>query len=126
MPPIIITLSILSAVLPAIPSKAVYYKAPEVKEEPYEEVMARITKYGATGNPMANGDMPFVGAVALSDRSIPLGTRIILSGKEYVVKDRTAKWVHDKFGLTVDIYSNETEKEMLEYGRRNRIIKIIK
>jgi len=77
-----------------------------------------VTKYGPTGNVMANGEYPHIGAVAVSDRSIPLGTVLEINGTEYVVKDRTAKWVHEKNGLTVDIYSEENNKEMLEFGRQ--------
>jgi 3D (Asp-Asp-Asp) domain-containing protein len=86
---------------------------------------ASVTKYGWTGNKMANGEYPYPGAVAVSDRTIPLGTQIELDGKRYVVADRTAKWIHEKFGLTVDIYSDESEMEMINFGRKNKIIKIL-
>jgi hypothetical protein len=69
------------------------------------EKRARITEYGWTGYRMANGKYPEIGYVAVSDRSIPLGTKIILRGQEYEVGDRTALWVHEKFGFTVDVYS---------------------
>jgi len=85
---------------------------------------ASVTKYGWTGNKMANGEYPYPGAVAISDRTIPLGTKIELDGKEYIVADRTAKWIHEKFGLTIDIYSAESEMEMINFGRQNKIIKI--
>lgn len=84
-----------------------------------------VTKYGPTGNVMANGEYPHVGAVAVSDRSIPLGTIVLIDGKEYVVKDRTAKWVHEKNGLTVDIYSEESNKDMLEFGRQTKAASFI-
>ena len=69
-------------------------------------VMARVTEYGETGHRMANGEWPHIGAVATSDRSIPLGTKVMIGTQKYVVKDRTAQWVHEKFSLpTIDIYS---------------------
>jgi|SRR3990167_1539696 len=72
------------------------------------EMMARITQYGWTGNRMANGEWPHIGAVATSDRTIPFGTRVLIGGEEYVVKDRTALWVSEKFNYsTFDIYSDD-------------------
>lgn len=65
----------------------------------------RITEYGWTGNKMANGEWPRVGYVATSDRSIPFGTKVIISSKEYIVGDRTAKWIEKDLGDTIDIYS---------------------
>jgi len=80
---------------------------------------ARVTKYGWTGNPMANGEYPYVGACATSDRTIPFGTVIEIIGYgECVVKDFTAKWVHEKHGLTIDLYSEETNQEMLNFGAK--------
>ena len=81
---------------------------------------ARITKYGATGNPMANGAYPEIGWCATSDRTIPFGTEIIIPELdiECVVGDRTALWVHEKHGLTIDLYSEETHQEMLNFGAK--------
>lgn len=80
---------------------------------------ARVTKYGWTGNTMANGKYPEVGYCATSDRSIPFGTVIIVEGiGECIVGDRTAKWVHNLHGFTVDLYSEETEAEMLNWGAK--------
>lgn len=85
----------------------------------------RITYYGPTGNPMANGKMPYEGAVATSwtrDKNgkiiddIPMGTKIKIDGKEYTVGDRTAQWVHDKHGNTIDIFSNKPNNELLKLG----------
>ena len=89
------------------------------------EIKADVTKYGWTGNTMANGEYPYIGAVASSDRSIPFGTRVEIDGKVYEVKDRTALWVHKKFGLTFDIYSEDTEERMLEFGRQDKIVRIL-
>jgi 3D (Asp-Asp-Asp) domain-containing protein len=88
------------------------------------EINARITKYGWTGNRMSNTEYPHIGAVATSDRTVKLGTRIIINDIEYIVKDRTAKWVNEEFKhQTFDIYSEDTEAEMLEFGAQ--IMKVI-
>lgn len=68
-------------------------------------IYARITEYGWTGRTMASGNYPYVGAVAVSDRSIPLGTRVSIDDTVYTIEDRTAQWVHKKFGFTIDVYS---------------------
>lgn len=105
-----------------IPSKPIYYKR---AEEKVRVVKGTITKYAWTGDVMANGEYPYEGAVAVSDYRIPLGTRIEVFGKRYVVKDHTAKWVQKKRGFTIDIYSKESEEKMLAFGRKPANIKII-
>ena len=95
-------------------------KIEEIKAQIIKPVNARITKYGWTGNRMANGEYPYIGAVAISDRSIPLGSKVVIDDVKYDVKDYTSLWVWEKFGLTVDIYSEESENEMLKFGRRNK------
>jgi len=97
----------------------------EGEEEVIYKGKASITKYEWTGQPMANGEYPHIGAVAVSDRDIPLGSIAIVSGNKYVVKDRTAEWVHQKHGLTVDIYSTDTPQEMLRYGRKTKDVIIL-
>ena len=83
-----------------------------VKPEPviiYDGV-ARVTCYGPTGYRTASQKVPAYGMVASSDRTIPLGTKVIIEGyedKPFTVEDRTAKWVHEKFGLTFDIFIQE-------------------
>lgn len=73
-----------------------------------ETIPARITCYKATGNKMANGQYPKNGFVATSDRTIPLGTEVIIEGKSYIVGDRTNKRIQEEFGiLTVDIFMEE-------------------
>lgn len=79
-----------------------------------------VTMYGPTGNPMASGKMPYKGAVAASDRSIPFGTIVEIDGIKYVVEDRTARWIHEKHGLTFDIYSDAPYSSLLAFGRQTR------
>ena len=68
---------------------------------------ARITCYKATGNLTASGKVPKNGMVATSDRTIPFGTKVIINGQTYSVEDRTAQWVHDEKGFTIDIFMEE-------------------
>lgn len=98
------------------------------KHNPPTEIVCKttkawITKYSWTGYTMANGEFPYLGAVASSDRSIPLGTLVKIMGEKYIVKDRTALWIHDR-GTTFDIYSEETIEEMLKFGRIRRPVDI--
>lgn len=105
------------------PSHAMHYEKAELKVEvEIEYLKVKITKYGSTGNSMANGEWPYVGAVAISDRSIPFGTRIIINGENYVVKDRTADWIQNKNGLTIDIYSEESNEDMLHFGKQTLLV----
>lgn len=81
-------------------------------------------KYCRAGNPMANGEWPHQGACATSDYKIKFGTKVIILGKIYVVKDRTAKWVHKKYGLTFDIYEPSLQK-CLTFGRKKLKVKLL-
>ena len=101
-----------------------YVRADHARNANFELTEASITQYGWTGYPMANGEYPYLGACASSDRTIPLGTVVEIDGTKYIVKDRTALWVHEKHGLTLDIYSQGTKQEMLNYGRKHLIVKI--
>lgn len=86
---------------------------------PFELIQATATKYGWTGNQMASGKYPYIGAVAVSDRSIPFGTIIFIDGIKHIVEDRTALWVHQQHGMTVDIYSEDSHQSMLAFGRKS-------
>lgn len=86
-----------------------------------EKRNVRITYYGWTGFPMANGELPHWGAVAISDRTVPLGTIVYADTKficgRFTVKDRTAQWVNDKFDLpTIDIYMPLPKEELRKLG----------
>lgn len=89
---------------------------------------ASITKYVATGNNMANREKPYVGAVACSDYKLakpPWKAKVKIDGQWYDVKDRTAKWIHKKRGLTFDIFSTETRKQCLKFGRKKKVEVVI-
>lgn len=78
-------------------------------------IPARVSCYIDTGT-MASGKQTYKGAVATSDRSIPMGTKIYLEGFGIMtVEDKTALWVHTKFELpTIDVWM--TEEECKEFG----------
>lgn len=86
---------------------------------------ARVSCYIDTGI-MAGGKQTYKGAVAVSDRSIPMGTKIYIeSFGEMTVEDKTAKLVHIKFTLpTIDIWM--TEKECKEFGLKELSYIIVK
>ena len=90
----------------------------------YEYVEARITCYAPTGYNMANTKPPKDGWVATSDRTIPFNTIVEVRGKEYKVGDRTAKWVHEKHGLTIDIFMESGCDR--NFGAKKEMIKIYK
>lgn len=53
---------------------------------------------------------------------LPLGTQIMVDGHEYIVQDRTAKWIREKYdGRIIDIYFNDHEAA-LEWGRQKKEI----
>ena len=85
-----------------------------------ETTTARITCYNWTGNRMANMKYPEYGYVATSDRTIPFGTEIIIDGETFIVGDRTALWVHEKWEVpTIDIYMDDCS---LEFGAERKEI----
>jgi len=86
-------------------------------------VLARLTCYLATGNTMANGQYPRPFDAAVSDRTIPFGTIVEIDGRDYKVGDRTAEWVHEKYGLTIDLFF-EKKAECKKFGMKYKYIKI--
>ena len=90
-------------------------------------ILARISCYVATGNPMANGIMPRPGYVATSDRSLAFGTKIVIDGRTYEVGDRT-NIRFTKFKLpTIDVYfESKNKQECINFGVKYKTVKIIK
>lgn len=70
-----------------------------------------VSAYTHTGNVMANGEYPHVGAVASDD--LPLGTKVLVNGKEYTVKDRFGGGYTDRLDIFMDTYD-----EAIEFGRQ--------
>ncbi len=85
--------------------------------------IARITcynDYGAT----ASGLTTRKGIVATSDRTIPMGTEVLIQGYgKMLIADKTAKWVHEKKGFTLDIYDPNCDKN---FGVKYRTYKLLK
>ena len=72
---------------------------------------------------MSNGDITYIGAVAVSDRSIPLNSEIYVEGYGVMtVADRTAKWIWEQRGMTIDIYSPDCNKN---FGVKKLTYKLI-
>ncbi len=91
----------------------------------HETEPARITCYLSTGNTMANGEYPYDGAVASSDRSIPFGTEVMIGDKIYKVGDRTNKRFEEFDIQTFDIYWEGSLEECMEFGVQIENISIL-
>jgi hypothetical protein len=70
-----------------------------------------LTAYTHTGSVMANGEYPYVGAVASND--FALGTVLNINGYNYVVADRMAPGIHGVVDIFVDSYD-----EAINFGRQ--------
>ena len=99
------------------------YPTPQIL--PNLPIVARITCYTETGNLTASGKIPKNGMVAVSDRSIPFGTEIIIDNQTYIVEDRTNKRFENLDLMTVDIFWEGSVDSCLEFGvkYKNIIIK---
>ena len=78
--------------------------------------------YCATGSRNAAGLWPQLGDVAVIDRSIRFGTRLLIAGREYVVRD----WIGS--GSQFDIFGGDDagcEQRALTFGRRHlRVVEV--
>lgn len=77
-----------------------------------------VSAYTWSGNRMANGEYPHVGAVAADD--LPLGTKIRINGKVYVVKDRFGGGYTNR----LDIYM-DSHQEAINFGRQYLEVEVI-
>lgn len=85
--------------------------------------VARITCYNDYGI-TASGLITRKGIVATSDRTIPMGTEVIIQGYgKMLIADKTAKWVNEKHGFTLDIYDPNCDKS---FGVKRKTYKLIK
>ena len=83
---------------------------------------ARITCYNDKGI-MANGEYVYSGAVAVSDYSIPLNTKIYVEGYGIMeITDHTARRIQ-KRGFTIDIYSPDCS---MKFGVKHLTYKILR
>ena len=84
---------------------------------------ARISCYTDLGQ-MASGEYVYDGAVATSDRSIPMGTKVMIEGFGLMtIEDKTAVWVHEELGFTLDIWM--TPEDCAEFGLKHLKYKIL-
>lgn len=122
IPPFLLTLFLSIALISIVNQKDDGIYQNEIKNAPQGKIelikvnkIARVTCYTDKGI-MANGDYVYPGAVAFSDRSVPLNQVIYVEGfGEMVIADRTSKWVHTNFNYpTIDIWM--TEEECKEFG----------
>lgn len=74
-------------------------------------VVMNVSAYTHSSQPMANGEWPHVGAVAADD--LPFGTRVIVNGRTYIVKDRFGGGYTNR----LDIFMNSYE-EAIQFGRQ--------
>lgn len=86
----------------------------------YYEVSVLVTAYSigddnTPGTIMASGKQCYVGAVAMN--SVPLGTKVVIDGKEYTVEDRM------KYDGYVDIYMDSREAAM-DWGVQRKTVKV--
>ena len=86
--------------------------------------IARISCYIDLGQ-MASGEYVYDGAVATSDRSIPMGTKVMIEGFGVMtIEDKTNKRIHKEFGmLTLDIWM--TPEDCSKWGLKYRKYKIL-
>ena len=73
--------------------------------------MMEVSAYTHSGRVMANGQYPYVGAVASDD--LPLDTTVIINGYTYVVADRFGGGYTDMIDIFVD-----SEEEAIQFGRQ--------
>ena len=73
--------------------------------------MMEVSAYTHSGGVMANGQYPYVGAVASDD--LPLGTTVIINGYTYVVADRFGGGYTNMIDIFVD-----SEEEAIQFGRQ--------
>jgi hypothetical protein len=102
--------------------KTVKVEQKEVKQVMLSDenvIEARITCYAPTGNLTASGKVPKNGMIAVSDRTIKFGTQIIIDGLTYTVEDRTAQWVHEEKGFTIDIYKDDCD---MSFGADKKLV----
>ena len=83
-----------------------------------------ITMYCRTGNRTASGTWPQVGDVAVYDRTIRFGTRLLIAVNVYTVTD----WIGH--GSDVDIYGGDDagcEQRALTFGRHHLpVLEVVK
>lgn len=83
-----------------------------------QSVTMNVSAYTHSGNVMANGQYPYVGAAASDD--LPLGTKVLVNGKVYTIADRFGGGYCNRLDLFMDTY-----EEAIEFGRQWLNVKIL-
>ena len=86
-------------------------------------LIATITAYchcatccGKSGQPTASGKMPVEGRTIAAPRAIPLGTKVIVNGRRYIVEDRTAIRYDGRW----DVFMT-THKKAKKFGKKEKV-----
>lgn len=80
------------------------------------------TAYAPTGNPTATGVMPSAGqTIAVDPRVIPLGSHVLINGKEYIAQD-TGGLIK---GNRIDIFM-DSEAECVNFGAQYIEVEVLK
>ena len=78
-----------------------------------------VSAYTWTGNVMANGEYPYEGIVASDD--LPIGTKVKINGRVYVVKDRFG----GGYTHRIDIYMDSYERA-IQFGCKYMYVEVLK
>lgn len=81
-------------------------------------VTMNVSAYTWTGNVMANGEYPYEGVVASDD--LPLGTKVKVNGRIYVVKDRFGGGYTNRLDIYMDSY-----QRAINFGRQYLHVEIL-
>jgi 3D (Asp-Asp-Asp) domain-containing protein len=82
---------------------------------------AIVTVYLATGHLCSDGKMPVPGlTVASSDRTIPLGSSVLIDNRWYKVMDRTNRRFHKEERF--DIFTDKPKQWCKEFGKKQLMV----
>lgn len=116
----------IDAIIRVFPATYIINQANAEKQRYF--LLAEVSAYTSSAdetddNPNENamGNVPQDGSIACPDRFI-FGTRVIISGKEYVCDDRMN--IRYRKGNYFDIW-HKSKKEAYEFGRQQIIIEIL-
>lgn len=106
----------------------------EVKKLGVLRVTAYCSCYQCCGKWSVGNTDPVIGAMGVplicnlscaSTSDIPFGTKLLINGNTYIVQDRTASWIYDKYGTCVDIYF-DVHSDAVQFGLNHYEVQIIK
>ena len=74
---------------------------------------------GKAGVPLVEGKH------CAATKDIPLGSVVEVDGTEYIVADRVADWIYEKYGTCIDIFMGTNHTGALQSGVKECEVKII-